>query len=95
MKRQIRYNVFETNSSMCHSLQLMTKADYDEFIRKDESDEWVWSRWRKKWVKVNSDEYDEDCTNSYFDEEADYEIKEFTTPSGDIVVGISYAKEDR
>ena len=95
MKRQIRYNVFETNSSMCHSLQLMTKADYDEFIGKDESDEWVWSRWRKKWVKVNSDEYDEDCTNSYFDEEADYEIKEFTTPSGDIVVGISYAKEDR
>ena len=95
MKRQIRYNVFETNSSMCHSLQLMTKANYDEFIRKDESDEWVWSRWRKKWVKVDSDEYDEDCTNSYFDEEADYEIKEFTTPSGDIVVGISYAKEDR
>ena len=95
MKRQIRYNVFETNSSMCHSLQLMTKADYDEFIIKDESDEWVWSRWRKKWVKVNSDEYDEDCTNSYFDEDADYEIKEFTTPSGDVVVGISYAKEDR
>lgn len=95
MKKQIRYNVFETNSSMCHSLQLMTKADYDELMAKEDSDDWAWSWWYKKWVKVDSEEYDEDCTNSYFYEEADYEIKEFTTPSGDIVVGISYAMEDR
>lgn len=95
MRKQIRFNVFETNSSMCHSLQLMTKADYDEFIAKDESDDWAWNWWNKKWVRVDSEEYDEDCTNSYFDEEADYEIEEFTTPNGDIVVGISCAKEDR
>ena len=95
MKRQIRYNVFETNSSMCHSLQLMSKADYDELMAKEDSDDWAWSWWYEKWVKVDSEEYDEDCTNSYFDEEADYEIKEFTTLNGDVVVGISYAKEDR
>lgn len=95
MKRQIRYNVFETNSSMCHSLQLMSKADYDELMEKENSDDWAWSWWYKKWVRVDSEEYDEDCINSYFDEEADYEIKEFTTPSGDIVVGISCVKEDR
>lgn len=94
MKRQIRFSVFETNSSMSHSLQLMTKADYEELLAKEESDEWAWSWWDKKWVRVDSEEYDEDCTNSYFDEEADYEIEEFTTPSGDVVVGISRAKED-
>lgn len=96
MKKQIRFKTFETNSSMCHSLQLMNKADYDELMTKEDSDEWAWSWWNKKWVRVDSEEYDEDyCTNSYFNEEADYEIKKFTTPSGDIVVGISYAMEDR
>lgn len=94
MKRQIRFSVFETNSSMSHSLQLMTKADYEELLAKEESDEWAWSWWDEKWVRVDSEEYDEGCTNSYFDEEADYEIEEFTTPSGDVVVGISRAKED-
>ena len=95
MKKQIRFNVFETNSSMCHSLQLMTKADYEELLAKEESDDWAWNWENEKWVRVDSEEYDEDCTNSYFDEEADYEIEEFTTPSGDVVVGISYAMEDR
>ena len=94
MKRQIRFSVFETNSSMSHSLQLMTKADYEELLAKEESDDWAWNWENEKWVRVDSEEYDEDCTNSYFDEEADYEIEEFTTPSGDVVVGISRAKED-
>ena len=94
MKRQLRFSVFETNSSMSHSLQLMTKADYEELLAKEESDEWAWSLCDEKLVRVDSKEYDEDCTNSYFDEEADYEIEEFTTPSGDVVVGISRAKEE-
>ena len=95
MKRQIRYNVFETNSSMCHSLPLMNKVDYDAFMAKENSDDWAWNWENEKWVRVDSEEYDEDCTDSYFNEEADYAIEEFTTPSGDIVVGISYAMEDR
>ena len=95
MKRQIRYNVFEPNSSMCHSMQLMNEVDYDEFMAKENSDDWAWNWENEKWVRVDSEEYDEDCTDSYFNEEADYAIEEFTTPSGDIVVGISYAMEDR
>lgn len=94
MKRQIRFSVFETNSSMSHTLQLMTKADYEELLAKEESDEWAWHKWEEKWVKVDGDEYKENCCGSYYDEEADYEIEEFTTPSGDVVVGISRAKEN-
>jgi len=30
----------------------------------------------------------------FFDEESDYEIQEFTTEHGDVVVAISRAKED-
>ena len=94
MKKQIRASVFETNSSMSHTLQMMSKKDYEEFMKHEEDEDWAWSFWHDKWVRVNSDEYDEDCDGSYFDEEADYNIEEFTTEHGDVVVAISKAKED-
>ena len=93
MKKQVRASVFETNSSMSHTLQMMSKKDYEEFMRYEEDEDWAWSFWYDKWVRVDSDEYDEDCDGSYFDEEADYNIEEFTTEHGDVVVAISKAKE--
>ena len=44
MKSQIRCSVFETNSSMMHTLQIMSKADYDKFMKYEEDDDWVWDR---------------------------------------------------
>lgn len=95
MKKQIRFNVFETNSSMMHSLQIMSKEDYEYFLKYDEDDNWVWDRYAEIWRKKSecSEEDLEECDNSYFDEEVDYEIKEFTTEHGDVVVAISMAQE--
>lgn len=95
MKKQIRFNVFETNSSMAHSLQIMSKEDYDEFMKYEEDDNWVWNDYYEVWrckdelTKSELEEY----SDSFFDEEADYEIKEFTTKHGDTVVAISMAQE--
>ena len=97
MKIQKRLSVFETNSSMSHTLQMMSKEEYDDLIEKDKSGIYAWDCDNEKWVDKNSEEYDEDdwCfRDSYFDEEADYEIEEYETPSGDVVVAISRAKED-
>ena len=98
MKRQIRYSVFETNSSMSHSLQVMTKDEYDKIMEYDKSDDWVWNIWDEAWVSttdINKEYMDEyDYRNSYFDEEADYYIKDYTTEHGDEIVIISMAKSD-
>ena len=39
MKRTVRLNTFETNSSSVHSLQILTKNDYDKWINGDYLDE--------------------------------------------------------
>lgn len=95
MKKQIRFNVFETNSSMMHSLQIMSKEDYEEFLKYEEDDDWVWDNYEEIWR--NKKELDKkelkDYNESFFDEEVDYEIKEFTTEHGDVVVAISMAQE--
>lgn len=95
MKKQIRFNVFETNSSMMHSLQIMSKEDYEKFLKYEEDDDWVWDNYEEIWR--NKKELDKkelkDYNESFFDEEVDYEIKEFTTEHGDVVVAISMAQE--
>ena len=95
MKKQIRFNVFETNSSMMHSLKIMSKEDYEEFLKYEEDDDWVWDNYEEIWR--NKKELDKkelkDYNESFFDEEVDYEIKEFTTEQGDVVVAISMAQE--
>ena len=95
MKEQIRFNVFETNSSMMHSLQIMSKEDYEEFLKYEKDDDWVWDNYEEIWR--NKKELDKkelkDYNESFFDEEVDYEIKEFTTEHGDVVVAISMAQE--
>lgn len=41
MKKQIRFSVYETNSSLSHSLQMMSKKDYEEFMKHEEDDNWA------------------------------------------------------
>lgn len=96
MKKQIRYRVFETNSSMSHSLQMMSKKEYEEFMEHEEDEDWAWCSCYNKWVRKDSKDYEYGCCwDSFYNEEADYETKEFTTEHGDVVVAISMACEDR
>lgn len=100
MRRNIRYGVWETNSSLSHSLIIMSKDEYDTLMKMDEDDNYKWDTWDEKWItaekaSIVDDDWDEwRYRDSYFDEEAEYEVKFYTTEHGDKVVGISYAKED-
>lgn len=100
MKKNIRYSVWETNSSLSHSLVIMSKDEYDTLMKMSEDDNYKWDTWDKKWVTAEKasavdDDWDEwRYRNSYFNEYGEYEVKTFTTEHGDQVVGISYASED-
>lgn len=103
MKKNIRYSVWETNSSLSHSLIIMSKQEYDKLIAMSEDDNYKWDTWDEKWVTAENAEktsiVDDDWNewryrDSYFNEYGEYEVKTFTTEHGDQVVGISYASED-
>lgn len=98
MKKNIRYGVWETNSSLSHSLIIMSKDEYDTLMKMSEDDNYTWDVIDRKWVstqKLTEKQLESwRYQDSYFDEEAEYEIEHYTTEHGDQVVGISYAKED-
>ena len=100
MKKNIRYGVWETNSSLSHSLIIMSEKEYRKLIEMCNDDNYKWDTWDEKWVtaekaSIADDDWDEwRYRDSYFNEYGDYEIKLFTTEHGDQVVGISYASED-
>ena len=78
MKEIIRRETYETNSSMSHSMVILTKADSKRW-EEDElyavSDEWFsWDKWEKKPERMKLytlDEVLEMCRqNDYFDPDA-------------------------
>lgn len=99
MRKQIRYGVFETNSSMSNALTVMSKEEYEELLKKDEDDNWMWDAWNDEWVKASdiSDDSDNpfcDYRSSFFDDEAECQIRNYTSASGDEIVIISQVKAD-
>ena len=103
MKKQIRYGVFETNSSMTHALTICTEEEYnkwkdgellydyydDEFIKPSEIDE------------ASKDSIDEDeffTSEGYQNlmERCYYETfsRRFTTPLGDKMIAFGYYGHD-
>lgn len=98
-KRQIRYGVFETNSSMTHALTICTEEEYNKW-RKGEL---IYDDWDNKLVEVPAD-YDEDededwqyqTYGAYQDSHEYCEDfkKNFTTPSGDNMVAFGYYGHD-
>ena len=98
MKMQIRFKTFETNSSNMNSLTVMTKAEYEEFMRKWSSDDWLWDSWEEKWVLENTIDRENDCDWRYWDdptdEHYDVETAEYTSPSGDELVALSIYGND-
>ena len=95
--RQIRRNVFETNSSSTHSITMCMRSDFDKWI----NGELVWDRWNNELIPITpkikiSMENDEreyltyDQFNDW--EYVDYETytNNYTTPNGDKVVAFGY-----
>lgn len=99
--RQIRRNVFETNSSSTHSITMCMKSEFDKWV----NGELVWDRWYHKLVPITptikesmeSDEreyltYDQFNDWAYIEFET-YE-NNYTTPNGDQVVAFGYYGHD-
>ena len=94
MKKQIRYNTFETNSSNVNTLTIMTKEEYEAYMKKWNSPDWLWDRRKDCWVYYK-DILDEKYRYSTNPCEADYwnyyekETATYTTEHGDEIVAVS------
>lgn len=99
--RQIRRNVFETNSSSTHSITMCMKSEFDKWVE----GELVWDRWNRELVLITptikeSMENDEREYLTY-DQFNDWDYIEFetykstyTTSNGDKVIAFGYYGHD-
>lgn len=91
MKRQIRFGVFETNSSSVHSLTIVSKEDYEKW----RNGELIYDRDNDKLIPsqdVDEDEYDSYDYWNFNDYGGDFETSttSYKTKSGDEIVIRSY-----
>lgn len=91
MKRQIRFGVFETNSSSVHSLTIVSKEEFERF-KNDE----LRMTWRGKLIDSSDEEFESEDTEKYdgYGEDHEYFEQEYTTKSGDVVVAFGYHGSD-
>lgn len=94
--KKIRRAMFETNSSMIHSLSIVTEDDFNKFI----DGELLFDRWNDEFIdasKVNLEEAEDGqywSKEEYGGEYFDTSFQHFTTPSGDKMVAMSYYGHD-
>ena len=77
--KQIRRNVFETNSSSTHSITMCMKSDYDKWV----AGELVWNRWADELVEitpeVKASMEDNDRDYLTYEQFNDYDYLEYET----------------
>ena len=95
--RQIRRNVFETNSSSTHSITMCMKSEFDKWV----NGELVWDKCGDKLVpitpEIQSEMHKKYSQYMTYDQFNDWEYMEhetyehrYTTPNGDKVVAFGY-----
>ena len=100
MKRQIRRGVYETNSSMCHALSIVTEQEYQDWeLGKLIFDTWDYELITKDQSDIDDDDDDRYAKDpeEYFDKYSEYfetYKREFTTPSGDNMIAFGYYGHD-
>lgn len=79
--RQIRKNVFETNSSSTHSITICTQQEFDEFKKGLRVLDW-------KDTLIPASQRDEDCEtyNDWQNGDLNTFIEEYQSPHGDKIV---------
>jgi len=88
MKRQIRFGVFETNSSSVHSLTIVNEKEFERF-KNDE----LRMTWRGKLIDSSDPEFDSEDTESFESfggDDYEYFEKSHTTDQGEKVVAFGY-----
>lgn len=101
MKKQIRYGVFETNSSSVHSLTIVSKEEFERF----KNGEMVLDRWGERLVEVpTKTETDGEEDNYEYDKYETYDnlgggeyetfIQNYKTKNGDEIVAFGFYGHD-
>ena len=99
--RQIRRNVFETNSSSTHSITMCMQSDFDKW----KAGKLAWDKWRDKLVEIDYEVAEsmarDDGEYLTYEQFNDYDYLEyetfvdrFTTPSNETVVSFGYYGQD-
>lgn len=97
MKKQVRLNVFETNSSSIHSLTMCSKADFDRWI----NGELLYDKWNKCLVELTKERSDDE-DNEYltYEQFKNYNclgyntfVDSYTTENGECVKAFGYYGE--
>lgn len=95
--KQIRRNVFETNSSSTHSITMCMESEFDRWV----AGELVWDKWDDELIPITPEIQDK-MNRRYsryltYDQFNDWEYLEFetfetsfTTPGGERVVSFGY-----
>ena len=93
--RQIRRNVFETNSSSTHSITMCMKSEFDKWV----AGELVWDRWGDRLVPITPEVKASMDDGDYltYDQFNDWDYLEYdtfedsyTTPNGEEVISFGY-----
>ena len=95
--KQIRRNVFETNSSSTHSITMCMESEFDKWV----AGELAWDKWGDGLVPITP-EVQDDMASAYphyltYEQFHDYDYVDFetfetdyTTPSGEKVISFGY-----
>ena len=95
--KQIRRNVFETNSSSTHSITMCMKSEFDKWV----AGELVWDKWVDELLPITP-EIQEDMAKKYshyltYEQFNDWDYVphetfeySYTTPSGEQVISFGY-----
>lgn len=94
MKRQIRFGVWETNSSNTNTLTIMTAEEYADYMKKWDSEDWFWDFESEEWVSSSDvdwhdDRYELGENPCDCDACLDLEVADYTTKHGDKVYAVS------
>jgi len=94
MKKQIRYGVFETNSSSVHSLTIVSKEEFERF----KNGEMVLDRWGERLVEAptkTETDYDEyETYDNLGGGEYETFIQNYKTKNGDEIVAFGFYGHD-
>jgi hypothetical protein len=95
MKKQIRFGVFETNSSSVHSLTIVSKEEFEKFKK----GELVLDTWNHKLIPIStSTQEDDDGMYESYDGLGGQSFETFeqsyTTANGEEIVAFGYYGQD-
>lgn len=91
MKQQIRYGVFETNSSSVHSLTIVSKEEFEKFKKGN----LIFDRWNDALVEASENEdRDYETYDNLGGNEYETFVQNYTTKNGDEIVAFGYYGHD-